>query len=56
LLSLFRVNPASFEQHPKYDSKTHDFDYAIITLEQPIAFDYGAAPICLAGWEETYFG
>jgi hypothetical protein len=50
------VNPASFEQHPKYDGNTRDFDYAIITLEEPVTFNYRIAPICLAGWEETYFG
>lgn len=39
--------PISFERHPQFDEKTEDYDFAIITLGEPVDFSQAVAPICL---------
>ena len=37
--------------HPKYDEETHpryDYDFAVVTLKEPVAFNSKVAPACLA--------
>lgn len=48
----------SWVSHPRYNVRTTDYDYAIITLNKPINFSNSAMPICLptrplAGGEEA---
>ena len=59
----------SWVSHPQYDPRTTDYDYAIITLNNPIDFSVSAMPICLpkqklrggeeaivTGWGTTEYG
>jgi hypothetical protein len=47
LLVFHSYTPASFERHPNFNEKTEDYDYAIITLADPVTFNDGVVPICL---------
>jgi len=42
-----RVNPATWNSHPDYNSRTQDHDIAIIQLAQPVQFSSSVAPACL---------
>ena len=59
----------SWVSHPKYNARTTDYDYSIITLKNPIDFSVSAMPICLpkkelaggeaaivTGWGTTEYG
>ena len=47
LCSFFSYTPASFERHPDFNERTEDYDFAIITLAEPVTFNEGVVPICL---------
>ena len=60
---------SSWVSHPKYNARTTDYDYSIITLKNPIDFSVSAMPICLpknkleggedaivTGWGTTEYG
>jgi hypothetical protein len=48
LLVVFRFTPVSFERHPQFNELTEDYDFAVITLGEPVDFTDAILPICLA--------
>ena len=45
--NMDRRDISAIRNHPKFDIKNADYDYAILVLVSPITFSSTAAPICL---------
>ena len=49
-----RVNASQWINHPDYNSKTKDNDFAIIKLASPVSFSDYVVPACLPSTSANY--
>ena len=44
-----RVGVSKISNHPSYNSRTIDYDIAVLTLDQDVTFTNEVSPVCLPG-------
>ena len=49
-----RITPSQWINHPDYNSKTKDNDFAIIKLASPVSFSDYVVPACLPSTSANY--
>ena len=49
-----RIRPSAWIQHENYNSRTTNYDFAIVKLASPVAFSDRVNPICLPSSTKNY--
>ena len=49
-----RISPSAWIQHENYNSRTTNYDFAIVKLSRPVTFSANVNPICLPSSTRNY--
>merc|ERR1719410_2949397 len=49
-----RISPSAWIQHENYNSRTTNYDFAIVKLSRPVTFSSNVNPICLPSATRNY--
>jgi len=49
-----RISPSQWIQHPNYNSRTTNYDFAIVKLSTPVSFSNKVIPACLPSLNRNY--